>query len=295
VEVRTGGILPVEKPEGPTSHDIVARARRSLDAKVGHTGTLDPFASGLLLLCVGAATRLSEYLTSLEKSYVAEALLGERTDTLDPEGEVVERSEAWKELDRARIEVALAGLRGRIEQVPPRFSAKKVGGEAMHRRARRGEEVALNPVPVEIHALEIVAVDLPRLTFRVRCSSGTYVRALARDLGQRLEVPARLSKLRRTRVGAFSVEGALPPGALDDAEAVEEAWIEPARALGHLPSVEVSSLEVERLAHGRSLEAGERQLPRGDEPVVFVHDGALVAVGETAEGRLRPRKVFLRA
>ncbi|NIP58321.1 MAG: tRNA pseudouridine(55) synthase TruB, partial [Gemmatimonadetes bacterium] len=201
------GVLPVDKPVGPTSHDVVARARRALDTgRIGHTGTLDPFASGLLLLCVGPATRLSEYLTALEKSYVAVARLGVGTDTLDPEGAVVERSDSWSELDRARIEEASASFLGRREQVPPQFSAKKVGGEAMYARARRGERVELSPIPVEIHELELLGVDLPDVRLRIRCSSGTYVRALARDLGAALGEPAHLAELRRTAVGSFRVQ-----------------------------------------------------------------------------------------
>ena len=151
------GVLAVDKPIGPTSHDIVAVARRALKTKkVGHTGTLDPFASGLMLLCIGAATRLSPYLTHLDKRYRAEALLGVATDTLDREGTVVREDPAGATVETSRIEECLAAFRGRIDQTPPVYSAKKIRGEAAHRRARRGEAVELPPVEVFVHRLELI-------------------------------------------------------------------------------------------------------------------------------------------
>ena len=287
-----GGVLPVDKPAGPTSHDVVARARRSLGTRrVGHTGTLDPFATGLLLLCVGPATRLSQYLTGLDKTYEATAVLGVRTETDDPEGAVVASDERWRGLSREEVEGALAARVGRQAQVPPAFSAKKVGGEAAHRRARRGEAVALEPVEVEVFEAGLLDLALPEARFRVRCSSGTYVRALARDLGEDLGTGAHLSALRRTGVGPFGVEGALSLEALDDPAAVAAAWIPPARALAHLPRVEVSADEAARLAHGQTLRpASDAAPPEG--PVAAVREGELVAVGEMEEGALRPRKVF---
>lgn len=294
IDRAAGGVLPVDKPAGPTSHDLVARARAALDSrKIGHTGTLDPFASGLLLLCVGAATRLAEYLTSLEKTYVAVARLGEGTDTLDPEGRVVERTETWSGLDAARIRDALARFRGRTEQVPPQFSAKKVGGEAMYARARRGERVELAPVPVEIHEAELLEADLPRVRFRIRCSSGTYVRALARDLGEALGEPAHLVELRRTGIGPFRVDDAVAADELEDPGAVAAAWIEPARALSHLPAVELTEDEARRVAHGQAIRRDDGA-PPGPGTVALLVEGRLAAVAESGEGTLRPRKVFLR-
>ncbi|MBW3535341.1 MAG: tRNA pseudouridine(55) synthase TruB, partial [Gemmatimonadetes bacterium] len=221
-----GGVLPVDKPAGPTSHDVVGMARRALETRrVGHTGTLDPFATGLLLLCVGPATRLSEYLTGLDKTYEATALLGTRTETEDAEGAVVSRDDRWKALEPSEVRDAVAAMVGPMAQVPPAFSAKKVAGEAAHRRARRGESFTLEAVVVEVYAAELLEVALPEIRFRVRCSSGTYVRALARDLGESLGTGAHLTALRRTRVGAFPVDGALPPPALEDPAAVSAAWI----------------------------------------------------------------------
>ena len=180
----------------------MARARRALDTRrVGHTGTLDPFASGLLLLCLGPATRLAEYLLGLDKEYLATARLGVTTDTLDREGDAVETASGWETLSSDEVRAALDELTGSISQTPPAFSAKKVKGEAAHRLARRGEAPELEPVTVTIHELELLDLDLPRVRFRVRCSSGTYVRAIARDVGEALGVGAHLTELRRTGIG----------------------------------------------------------------------------------------------
>jgi tRNA pseudouridine55 synthase len=283
-------VLPVDKPEGPTSHDVVAAVRRALDRpRVGHTGTLDPFASGLLLVCVGRATRLAEYLTALDKSYDAVARLGETTDTYDREGEVLQRRDGWADLDRTRIEAALAGLRGDLAQIPPAYSAKKVRGEAAHRRARRGESVELAPAAVTVHALELAALDLPLLGLGVTCSSGTYVRALARDIGEALDVGAHLVGLRRPALGGFGVDSAIALDRLDDWAAVQASLIEPLEALAHLPRYAADDAAAALLAHGRPVPGVDPDL-RG--LVAVSHEGALLAVGESNGGVLSPRKVF---
>jgi tRNA pseudouridine55 synthase len=286
-----GGLLLVDKPVGPTSHDVVAVARRALGTRrVGHTGTLDPFASGLLVLCVGGATRLVEFLTGLPKRYRAGVRLGERTTTDDPEGEVEATSDAWRSLGRAEIERALGPLRGAIRQTPPRFSAKKVGGESAHYRARRGEEVALAPVTVEVYALELTAWEPPDLELDVRCSGGTYVRTLARDLGEALGSGAHLRTLRRTEVGGFHLADALDLDALHDPARVARAWIRPAAALAHLPHLRVDAEEAARLAHGQAIALAADAPLAG--PIAVLLGDELVAVGERAGERLRPRKVF---
>lgn len=293
--VERGGFLPVDKPEGPTSHDVVARARRALGIrKVGHTGTLDPFASGLLLLCVGPATRLAEFVSALDKEYVAEAVLGVETDTLDREGRILRGPERLDHVDPERIESALAGLRGERLQRPPSFSAKKVGGEAAHRRARRGESVELVPVPVVVHRIELIDLELPLVRFRVRCSAGTYVRALARDLGEALQVGAHLRALRRTRIGPFRVEDALGTEELGEADRVEAAWIPSLAAVGHLPRVDVTAEEAGRLAQGQEipLRPNLPETPEG-RPVAVALGEELLAVGERRGPSLRPRKVLV--
>lgn len=291
---RSDFVLPVDKPEGPTSHDVVSAARRSLGVKrVGHTGTLDPFASGLLLLCVGRATRLAEYFSGLDKAYEAVARMGVRTDTLDRDGNVVGQSGGWQELTAEKIDSALAAFRGRIDQIPPAYSAKKVAGERAYRRARAGEGVELEACPVTVHELVLTSLDLPLLGFRVHCTAGTYVRALARDIGDALGVGAHLTALRRTAIGAWSVEDALPLDALADGDRVAEAAVAPLDAVGHLPRVDVDDALAERLALGQAV-----GLPDGDEepgtsaPVAVAHRGALLAIAEADGGRLMPRKVF---
>ena len=293
-ELMADGLLPVDKPVGPTSHDVVAWCRRALSTrKIGHTGTLDPFASGLLLLCVGRATRLAEYITALDKTYEATVHLGVSTDTHDCQGTVVAESDLWRSVTEDQVEAAMSDLRGAIEQVPPQFSAKKVDGEAMHRRARRGEYVDLPPVSVTVHELSLASFDPPELGLTVRCSSGTYVRALARDMGEALGVGAHLTALRRTAVGAFTADRALAGADLEggvSAERVEEFWIMPADALTHLEAVDVSVDDARQLAMGQWLET-EATIPEG-VPIAVRESGRLIAVAVLEDGWLRPRKVF---
>jgi tRNA pseudouridine55 synthase len=285
-------VLAVDKAEGPTSHDVVARVRRTLgERRVGHTGTLDPFASGLIVLCLGPATRLAEYLSSLDKEYLACVRLGQRTATHDREGDVVAESDAWRGLSRAAVEDALRAFAGPLLQRPPEFSAKKVGGVAAYRKARRGEPVELAPAAVTVHELELLSFEPPFARVRVVCSSGTYVRALARDVGDALGVGAHLTELRRTRVGPFRVEDAARADALDDRASLLARVIPPARALAHLPSVSLGEQDVRRLAHGQEVDAPAAGVPEG-RPLAVLQGGALVAVATSVGGRLRPRKVF---
>lgn len=248
----------MDKPAGPTSHDVVAQARRALGTRrIGHTGTLDPFASGLLLLCVGWATRLAEYLVGLPKTYRATARLGISTTTDDVAGEVVAASERWRELTAAEIEAALLAQSGTLLQRPPDFSAKKVGGERMYQRARRGEPVQHEPVSVRVHRIEVLALDLPDVEFEVECSSGTYIRAIARDVGGTLGTGAHLTALRRTRIGTQDVGVAVPLDRLGDEETVRARWLTPLAALAHLPIVEVDEGEAAELANGAAVTAPE--------------------------------------
>jgi tRNA pseudouridine55 synthase len=286
------GVLPIDKPVGPTSHDAVAMTRRGLKTRqVGHTGTLDPFASGLLLVCVGPATRLAEYLTALPKTYVGTIRLGASTDTDDLTGTVVSESDGWKALTEDEVRVALARQVGTIEQVPPAYSAKKVDGERMYAVARRGGEVERKPSTVTIHRIGIVSFDLPDVTVEVEC--GTYIRAIARDLGEALGVGGHLTALRRTRVGVHSVDRAVPIDQLGDAERVAAALIPPADAVSHLPNVPVDERGRAELGFGRALPA-PADAPEG-QPLAFVSadGGALLAIGERIGDVVRPRKVFL--
>lgn len=286
------GVLPVDKPVGPTSHDAVGAVRRALKTRqVGHTGTLDPFASGLLLVCVGPATRLAEYFAPLPKTYVATMRLGEATDTDDHTGEVISASDGWRELARERIEAALAAQVGTIAQLPPAYSAKKVDGQRMYAVARAGGEVERTPVTVTIYAIRIVSIDLPDVVFEVDCGSGTYIRAIARDAGEALGTGGHLTALRRTRIGPHDVARAVPMDRLGEADLVRAAMIAPAESVSHLPRVVADERGEANLRFGRAVAAPEGFAAEGAVAVVSA-GGALLAVGEAADGFVRPRKVF---
>ena len=284
------GIVRVDKPEGPTSHDVVAAARRAFgERRIGHTGTLDPFATGLLLVCVGrGATRLASMLTGLPKRYHAIARLGEETTTDDGTGEVTLRN-ATDHLEAARVAAALEAMKGQSLQTPPAYSAKKVDGKRAYRSAREGLEVALEPVPVTIHEVRVIDVRLPEVEFDVLCSAGTYVRAIARDLGRSLGVGGHLRSLRRTAIGAHSVEGAVPLDRLGDDAAVRAAWLSPLEAMAHLPTVDIAGDDVKRILHGMSIEAPPEL---GDAQVAIASEGKLLAIAQVSDGALLPKKVF---
>jgi tRNA pseudouridine55 synthase len=286
-------VLPVDKPVGPTSHDAVAAVRRALKTReVGHTGTLDPFASGLLLVCVGRATRLAEYLTGLPKTYVATMRLGEATDTDDLTGEVIASSDAWRSLTVDDVERALRAQVGAIQQLPPRYSAKKVGGERMYAAARRGEAVERTPAAVTIHAIRVLRIDLPEVEMEVECGSGTYIRAIARDAGEALGVGGHLRALRRTRVGPHAVGRAVPLDALGDGDRVAAAMLAPLEAVAHLPRVTVDEAGIAALRHGRALAAPD-DAPEAAPLALASVEGELLAIGERIDNIIRPRKVFV--
>lgn len=297
------GLLLVDKPAGPTSHDVVLAARRALDVdRIGHTGTLDPFADGLLLLAVGSMTRMVEYFHALDKEYVAELVLGVETDTNDPTGEVSRRSDSWRRLGETEIEASLDSLRGEIQQVPPAFSAKKVGGQRAYDAARSGRAVTLEPVTVRVHDLHLLEIAPPRVRLRARVSTGTYIRAIARDLGSILGCGAHLTDLRRTAIGPFHLEDALPAAKLrQGCELTEPHWLSPARAVDWLQSRELFGTEIELIRSGRrvpcgSLEAGSTIPPPApggvDLPVALLSEGRLIGVAERAGDELQPRKVL---
>jgi len=249
----TTGILLVDKPSGVTSHDVVSRARRALGTrKVGHAGTLDPMATGLLLLGVDSSTRLLTYLVGLGKRYTATIRLGQSSTTDDAEGELSAPVDATG-LTRAQLDTGIATLTGEIAQVPSTFSAIKVDGRRSYDRARSGEEVALAPRTVTVSRFELLAErrDAPFLDLDVvvECSSGTYIRALARDLGAALGVGGHLTALRRTDVGPFSVEDAVPadaiaPEAVRDAAGVAEQLF---------PAVRLTDEQVTELTQGKKV------------------------------------------
>lgn len=300
-EPRPPGILLADKPDGPTSHDVVERVRALLGTRsVGHAGTLDPFATGLLILCAGPATRLVEYLHLLDKRYEAILRLGRETETHDREGETASTSEAWREVTAGRLERALGSFTGRIRQRPPAFSAKKVDGRRAHRAARAGEEVELPREEVRVERLELLSWEPPDARVRAEVGTGTYIRALARDLGRELGCGAHLRALRRTAVGPFGVERAAPPSALEEGTVPPSSWLTPAEALAWLPSRRLEAEEARRVGHGSRVPEGRIDAPSlgeppgdpGGLPVALVREGRLVAVAERLDGQLQPRKVF---
>jgi tRNA pseudouridine55 synthase len=277
-------VVLVDKPAGPTSHDLVARARRALGTRaVGHAGTLDPFATGLLVLLVGRATRLARFAGGQPKTYLATAVLGARTDTDDATGEALPGGPGPVPTDREVVAGAVAGFRGTAPQRPPAYSAKKVGGVRSYRRARRGEAVDLAPVEVTVHAIELVDWAPPRVTFRATVSAGTYVRALARDLGEALGCGAHLVALRREAIGALRVEEAVAP------EAMGPGVLRPARlAVAHLPAVELDRAGCEAVGHGRAIPGGAALAGH----VALLARGELAAVARAEGGMLRPEVVL---
>ena len=287
------GILLVDKPAGVTSHDVVAVVRRALKVKkAGHAGTLDPFATGLLMLGIGRATRLLEYLAGLDKEYEGTARFGVATDSLDPEGERVAEDDRWKTLTEDRILAVAAGMVGPLLQTPPVYSAVKVDGVPAHRRVRRGERVELPPRKVTVHGMDVLEVALPEVRFRVVCSTGTYVRSLSAELGERLGTACHLTALRRTRVGSFQVRDAAPLGAVQRGEVRGRARVGAVPALAHLPCVVVAPPEAAMLATGKRVPS---DAPDCGAAVFALPGERLVAVGAVRDGMLEPRKVFQRA
>ena len=274
----------MDKPAGPTSHDVVHRVRRALKTRaVGHTGTLDPFATGLLVVLVGRATRLARFVEAESKTYLATARLGVATDTDDRTGTPLAPPADPSGIDRNRVTEALAALGGEQSQRPPRYSAKHVGGERSYRLARRGVAVEPAATTVMVHRIELVSWSSPELVFRATVSAGTYVRALARDLGERLGVGAHLTALRREAIGKLRVEDAVP------LELVGPAAVRtPREVLGHLPAVELDEPGRAAVSHGRAVPTDAEA--RGD--VALTYAGELVAVARAGDGWLRPSVVL---
>jgi tRNA pseudouridine55 synthase len=292
------GILNVNKPAGWTSHDVVAKARRLLGQReVGHAGTLDPLATGVLLVCAGQATRVTEYLMAGQKVYCAVVRLGVTTDTYDADGAVTARHQI-PALSREDILAALIPFTGAILQTPPAYSAIKQDGVAAYRKARRGEAVALAPRPVTIHRVELVdwkAADGETLTLKVTCDPGTYIRSLAHDLGQALGCGATLTQLTRLRSGQFAVEDAITLDALAEATRTGQLarYLHPIQdALYALTPVPIDAVASARLAQGQPISCSVA--PENSAGYALETDGAVRAILIYDAGALvwRPHKVF---
>ncbi len=290
------GFLVVDKPSGMTSHDVVDAARRWLGTRrVGHLGTLDPQATGVLPLAVRAATKLIPFMEGGAKGYDGTVVLGRETDTLDLEGKVLREHEGPLP-ERAAVEAALKGFIGDVAQIPPMFSAVKKDGVPLHKLARQGQEIERDPKWVTIDSVEILRFESPEIDVRVACSAGTYVRVLAADLGTKLGCGAHLGRLRRTRSGPFVLEQARSFEVIEKAVAddrLEALLISPEEALG-FPVLEVARALVARLRNGGDVPAGELHTRRPGTRVSVLDDsGEFVAVGEIrADHRLWPLRVL---
>lgn len=282
------GLLIIDKPVGPTSHDVVGRLRRlSGIRRIGHAGTLDPLASGVLLVCLDRATRFVEYLVGLPKVYETTIRLGVATTTYDAEGEITRERPVT--VTTEAIADALEGFRGPIRQRVPPYSAVKRDGQPLYKRARRGETLDLPERAVTIHALDLLAYEPPDLTLRVAASSGTYIRSLAHDLGEALGAGGHITALRRTAVGEFTLAEAVALDALTP-DNITGYLRPPETAVAHLPRVALSDEEAAHLQNGRRVAAPEDAAP-GDT-AAFGPDGRFLGI-VAAEGSMwRPRKML---
>jgi tRNA pseudouridine55 synthase len=297
------GILNINKEVGMTSHDVVGRVRRLLKQKrVGHAGTLDPAASGVLPICIGQGTRVAEYLSESGKAYQAEIVFGIATDTYDAEGTIIRQIETAG-LTLEMIEQALPAFLGPQMQMPPRYSAIKIQGQAAYKRARAGEEITLEPRPIEIYSLRVVAwhEQPPRLTLAIECSKGTYIRSLAYDLGERLGYGAHLAALLRTRSGPFTLEGSITLEQLatySEQGAIGDYLFPIDYALQHLPSLYLDAATTGRVLHGNAFHhAAPPSTPaQPDSHIarVYAPNGYLLAIAawDSEHHMWQPRKVL---
>jgi len=289
------GLLVIDKPAGPTSFDVVHQVRRALKIKkVGHTGTLDPAATGVLPLCLGEATKIAGHILESEKAYEAAIRLGITTDTLDAEGKVLSEQPV-PPLDAALVEAALARFRGTFLQTPPMFSAVKVDGKRLYEHARAGEEIARAAREVTVHELTLRDWSANELRVFVRCSKGFFVRVLAQELGEAIGCGGHLRALRRTRTGPFTLAQAIPLERLlaqveaEGPESITPVLVPIEAALAELPAVTVTDAEAVKVIHGVPLETHAQV---AGKLRVMSERGALLAIAEIDRGRLRYARVL---
>jgi tRNA pseudouridine55 synthase len=287
----TSGVLPLDKPEGLTSHDVVDQVRNKLGLRrVGHTGTLDPFATGVLVVCLGPATRLAQMVADSDKEYTAKVALGVETDTFDPTGEIVRREDC-SHLTEAAVEEAAGRFVGEFDQIPPRFSAVKLRGERAYEKARRGEDFEPREREVRASSIRVRSFQpgpVCALELKIECSKGFYVRALARDLGRELSCPAMLVGLRRTRVGRFGIDRCL---GLADLRAGEEGLrqvLPPESAVEGFRRIDLSESEAERICLGQRI----ARKGAAAERVALMASGRLVAIAAVDTEWIRPKVVL---
>jgi tRNA pseudouridine55 synthase len=289
------GLLNIDKPQGPTSHDMVARVRRGIHLKkVGHAGTLDPMATGVLVLCLGPATRLSEYVMGSPKTYRARVRFGLQTDTYDAEGEIVTQNP--DPVNQDAVIAALDQFRGDIAQIPPMYSAIKQGGKKLYDLARAGHEVERPPRPVTIYRLDLTGWDFPFADLEIECSPGTYIRSLAHDLGQAVGVGAHLAALQRSASGSFTIENAVSWPELESAMESgtwREYLLPPDLALPDVLAIHLDDSGAADVLNGRFIPVSDAQdstpgdLARAHDPA-----GQLIAVLVRRDDHWKPEKVF---
>ena len=286
-------VIPVDKSAGLSTYDVIRRFRKTVRAdKVGHSGTLDPMATGLVLILTGAATKLSNYLMELPKRYIADIRLGEATDTQDSTGRVL-RSAGWEGVGEEQIREVLPGFIGRRMQVPPMYSALKHKGTPLYALARRGQEIERAPREVVTHEIELLGCDLPIFRIMVRCSRGMYVRVLAEEIGDALGVPACLHSLVRTEVGHFNLDSAVKDTDFAALAGREKPGYSLSEALIHMPAVELTPVQARGLENGIAPRIRESFPQTGVYMRLIRPDGELGAIAETgAAGILHLKKVF---
>ncbi len=284
------GFLLVDKPSGASSHDVIRQLRRVTGIRrIGHAGTLDPLATGLLVVAVGRAARLLEYAQGLPKRYRAVVRLGQSTLSYDAETEVV-AERPFTHITPDQIEETLVNFRGDILQKPPAYSAIKRDGQPLYKLARKGIDVAVEPRPVTIYALTLLGMNLPDVVLDVQCSSGTYIRSLAHDLGEALGCGGHLTALRRTAVGDFLVEQAVPLGALT-AENWQTHLLPLDTAVSHLPRFETTPEEAASLLLGQAIPQST-QLATGQIARAYSADGRFLGIVTAKEDQWKPKKMF---
>jgi tRNA pseudouridine55 synthase len=296
------GILIVDKPVGITSHDVVARCRRILKTKrIGHTGTLDPFATGVMVILVGQATRLARFLDKDQKEYEAVVKLGSETETGDRTGELRITSYELRDVSNEEIETILEDFRGEIEQMPPMYSAKKIAGVKLYELARKGIEIEREAVKITIYELRITNYELrekSQFTIQVLCSAGTYIRTLAEDIGRKLKTGAHLAELRRTKAGKFGIDKAVTLEKLEEIVAenrLEEVLVSMNEAISHLPEVVLSGAEVKKTQSGIKLRVENLEIEDNQAVRMTDENENLIAVGYyiQAEKSVQPKTVLV--
>ncbi len=283
------GFLNVYKPEGITSHDVVAKLRRVTKIKqIGHTGTLDPFASGVLPVCIGKATRLIEFLND-DKEYIATVQFGKNTDTYDREGEITARFD--KKVTRGEVETALCGFTGEISQMPPIYSAIKVNGKKLYDYAREGKNVEIKPRNVKIYKIELLDFDENNQIAKilVNCSKGTYIRSIAFDLGAKLNCGGYLANLVRTKAGMFGIENSVKLEDLSSCEIVGQNLVNPQDVID-LPKVEISDFEHKKVIQGQVL---ENKSALGNGFVILIYNNKIDAAAIVDGDKIKVKKVFV--